>query len=97
MASHGEFNPRTRLNSGAFSDVETTIFFRDKHDFKLKQDNPYREVMTHLLDGDPNGYAHVEGHTDQASFSLNVRPDQLEYIRAHPLVSKVVPNLPLLD
>ena len=85
------------LNSGASSDVETTIFFRDKHDFKLKQDNPYREVMTHLLDGDPNGYAHVEGHTDQASFSLNVRPDQIEYIRVHPLVSNVVPNLPLID
>ena len=83
------------LKSGAVADVETTIFFRDKHVSKLRRDNPYYKVMAHLLDGDTSGFAYIDNHTDQASFAFQVRPDHLEYLRDHPLVSNVVPNLPL--
>ena len=83
------------LRSGTAAEVETTIFFRDKHEFKTGSENPYREVMKYLLDGDDSGYAHIDSYTDQPQFSLNVRPDQIEYIRDHALVLNVVPNLPL--
>lgn len=83
------------LKSGIAAEVETTIFFRDKHDFKLSRNNPYREVMRHLLDGDDTGYAHIEGYSDQPSFALQIRIDQIAYLRNHPLVFNVVPNLPL--
>ena len=83
------------LKSGAAAEVEATIFFRDKHVSKLRRDNPYYEVMAHLLDGDTSGFAYVDNYTEQASFALQVRPDHLEYLRDHPLVSNVVPNLPL--
>ena len=83
------------LKSGASVDIETTIFFRDKHVSKLRRNNPYYEVMAHLLDGDINGYADIDNYTDKVSFATRVRADQVKYLRDNALVSNVVPNLPL--
>jgi len=76
---------------GAVS-VEATIIFRDKWIRELNRKNPYREVMIFLQDGKNESDAFILPNGTPTYGSI-VRYDQIQYLREHPLVSNIVPNL----
>jgi hypothetical protein len=80
------------IKNGAI-EVESMVVFRDKYDRKMRRKNPYREVMIYLQDGrDIRDEGVLPDYT--AIFSSKIRLDQIDYLRNHPLVDIVVPNLP---